>query len=206
MQMALQLNPTIYDFDRQLQKASAALAEITDDVAEEIAGTETEEGVQYDQALFEKLKTWRLSQAAKEGMPAYVIAHNSTLEQMAARLPVTASQLTAIKGFGPNKSPKYGDEILKIILDHLPQEARTEQPTTSETAEITDEISDREQKTAATKAEYPRSGKRWTPEENAQLLAAFKNREPLGKICSTLKRSPGSLWVKLAQLLDEETS
>jgi ATP-dependent DNA helicase PIF1 len=206
--VALQLNPTIYDFDRQLQKASNTLAEQTLDVAEEIAPlSESEpetEPIEYDKELFEKLKTWRLSRAANDGVPAYVVAHNTTLEALAARRPTTAQRLMGIKGFGPGKHTKYGDDVLKIILDHLPEEARVAQADEQPQAETQAAIP-REEKTAALKAEYPRSGKRWTPEEDAQLLKAFKAHESLNKVCETLERSPGSLWVKLAQLLEKES-
>jgi superfamily II DNA helicase RecQ len=40
------------------------------------------------------------------------------LELVAVKLPASASQLLALKGFGPAKVDKYGADILRLVTDH----------------------------------------------------------------------------------------
>ena len=47
-------------------------------------------------------------------MPAYVIAHDATLEAIADARPVTIPALRRVKGMGPGRLEKYGEEILAI--------------------------------------------------------------------------------------------
>ena len=65
--------------------------------------------------LYEALKAWRRERASAEGVPAYVVAHDSMLAAVAEARPTTLDELRAIKGFGPKKLEKYGVEILAIV-------------------------------------------------------------------------------------------
>jgi ATP-dependent DNA helicase RecQ len=68
-----------------------------------------------DAALFERLRSWRGEQARKQRVPAYVVLHNSHLEEISARKPSTIHELGAIKGVGLRRAARYGDEILALI-------------------------------------------------------------------------------------------
>ena len=68
-----------------------------------------------DAALFERLRSWRGEQAKKQRVPAYVVLHNSHLEEISARKPDTIHELGAIKGVGLRRAARYGDEILALI-------------------------------------------------------------------------------------------
>jgi len=68
-----------------------------------------------DAALFERLRSWRSEQAKKQRVPAYVVLHNSHLEEISARKPETIHELGAIKGVGLRRAARYGDEILALI-------------------------------------------------------------------------------------------
>jgi ATP-dependent DNA helicase RecQ len=48
-------------------------------------------------------------------MPAYVIAHDSTLYEIASAKPTTIAALRRVKGMGPVKVDQYGAEILEVI-------------------------------------------------------------------------------------------
>jgi len=118
-QMALAMHPLIYDFDAELREASEALAAITEDIAAEEARQAAEEDIAipepYDEALFEKLRMWRLRRAQKDEVPPYIIAHDSALQELARRKPQTTQALLGVKGFGPAKLDKYGADILAIL-------------------------------------------------------------------------------------------
>ena len=53
-------------------------------------------------------------------MPAYVIAHDSTLAAIAESRPATLAALRRVKGMGPTKLEKYGDGILEVLAAAAP--------------------------------------------------------------------------------------
>ncbi len=68
-----------------------------------------------DADLFERLRAWRASVAKEQGVPAYVVFHDATLREIAARKPADLAQLGAISGIGENKRAKYGEGVLEVV-------------------------------------------------------------------------------------------
>ncbi|WP_405484827.1 DNA helicase RecQ [Nocardia sp. NBC_00511] len=68
-----------------------------------------------DSDLFEKLRTWRGATAKEQGVPAYVVFHDATLREIAARKPASLADLGTISGIGENKRAKYGEGVLEVI-------------------------------------------------------------------------------------------
>jgi ATP-dependent DNA helicase RecQ len=68
-----------------------------------------------DDALFEDLRALRRRIAEREGVPAYVIFHDSTLREMAEVRPTRADELLEIGGIGERKLEKYGDDFLALL-------------------------------------------------------------------------------------------
>jgi len=66
-----------------------------------------------DDSLLGTLKEWRMR--ASNGKPAYTVAHNSTLEAIAALKPSTLDELAAIKGVGPAFVGRYGEQVLALL-------------------------------------------------------------------------------------------
>ncbi len=71
-----------------------------------------------DPDLLHALKRWRRERAAADGMPAFVIFHDATLERIAATRPATPDALLAIHGIGPTKLARYGEEVLALVAQH----------------------------------------------------------------------------------------
>ena len=65
--------------------------------------------------LFDRLKAWRRSRAQADGVPAYVVFHDATLEEIAERKPHDWADLAAISGVGPAKLERYADEVLAVV-------------------------------------------------------------------------------------------
>ncbi len=61
------------------------------------------------------MRAWRTEQAKREGKPAYVIFHDTTLGEIAARRPATLRALAMVSGIGPAKLERYGDDILAVV-------------------------------------------------------------------------------------------
>ncbi|QIN79131.1 hypothetical protein GBA65_12030 [Rubrobacter marinus] len=68
-----------------------------------------------DGELFERLRGWRGEQARSQGVPAYVVLHNSHLEEISRRKPRNVHELGTIKGIGLRRAARYGEEILALI-------------------------------------------------------------------------------------------
>jgi ATP-dependent DNA helicase RecQ len=65
--------------------------------------------------LLTALKRWRLERSKQDGVPAYVVFHDSTLAEIADRRPKSPLELRSVSGVGPTKLERYGDEILAVI-------------------------------------------------------------------------------------------
>ena len=48
-------------------------------------------------------------------MPAYVIFHDATLREIAARQPSSLTELAAVGGVGEAKLAKYGEQIITLV-------------------------------------------------------------------------------------------
>jgi ATP-dependent DNA helicase RecQ len=70
-----------------------------------------------DAAVFEQLRAWRAAAAKEQGMPAYVIFHDATLREIAARSPSTLAELSGVNGVGETKLAKYGQQILDLMAE-----------------------------------------------------------------------------------------
>jgi ATP-dependent DNA helicase RecQ len=68
-----------------------------------------------DPALFQRLREWRSAVARTEGIAAFMVFHDRTLNELAARKPADRSQLEAVPGIGPSKLDRYGEALLQIL-------------------------------------------------------------------------------------------
>ncbi len=68
-----------------------------------------------DAGLLERLKTWRLAESRVQGVPAYVILHDSTLAEIARRRPGNLRSLADIAGIGAKKLERYGPALVEIV-------------------------------------------------------------------------------------------
>ncbi|MDY6814349.1 MAG: DNA helicase RecQ [Pseudomonadota bacterium] len=68
-----------------------------------------------DQAAWDHLRACRKNLANQQGVPPYVIFHDTTLFEMMERRPGTIEELGAINGVGAAKLEKYGETFLKAI-------------------------------------------------------------------------------------------
>lgn len=69
----------------------------------------------FDPALADYLREWRRSIARENKIPAYVVLHDSTLEELCRRRPKKLAQLLDVPGIGERKADVYGAEILQAI-------------------------------------------------------------------------------------------
>jgi len=67
--------------------------------------------------LMAVLRDVRRQQATSKGVPAYVVATNRTLEDMARLRPTTRKTLLAVHGMGPKRMAMYGGPFLDAIRE-----------------------------------------------------------------------------------------
>lgn len=112
-QMALMMHPAIFTFDEAVRGQSEGLANITDDYDE--TANSDEAVLPEDPLLFDELRAWRLDRARRDGVAPFMILHDSTLHELAARKPSTKQGLLATKGFGKAKLEAYGSDLLRVL-------------------------------------------------------------------------------------------
>lgn len=70
---------------------------------------------QFDSGLRQFLREWRLAAAKERSVPAFIVMHDSVLDDVCRRNPRTLTELEEVRGFGPQKLKSYGRNILAAL-------------------------------------------------------------------------------------------
>ncbi|WP_437514451.1 RecQ family ATP-dependent DNA helicase [Sorangium sp. So ce1099] len=95
-------------------RAAPAAAGGASSGAQAEAGAEIEE---QDVPLFEALRAHRAALAKEKSLPAYVIAHDRTLREIARIRPASLDDLALARGMGQAKISSYGEGILRVVRE-----------------------------------------------------------------------------------------
>lgn len=79
------------------------------------SGSASSASADADPALLESLREFRREEARKRSVPAYVVFHDKTLQELAARRPADARGLATVAGLGPKKIELYGEKLLSLL-------------------------------------------------------------------------------------------
>jgi ATP-dependent DNA helicase RecQ len=71
--------------------------------------------IEPDADLREYMREWRRNTAKDQGMPAYVVLHDTTLDEICRVRPSSIAELLTITGIGERKAEMYGQEILGAL-------------------------------------------------------------------------------------------
>jgi ATP-dependent DNA helicase RecQ len=96
--------------DAEPEKRNATKAERGSRLREAFAGANKD-------PLWLALKAKRTALAREQGVPPYVIFHDSTLLEILNRKPQTMHEMGQISGVGQAKLAKFGDEFLRVVED-----------------------------------------------------------------------------------------
>jgi ATP-dependent DNA helicase RecQ len=69
------------------------------------------------EARFVALRDLRLRLAKAQGVPPYVIFHDSTLRAIAEAAPEDLDELAEVSGVGVRKLERYGDDVLQVLWE-----------------------------------------------------------------------------------------
>jgi ATP-dependent DNA helicase RecQ len=78
-----------------------------------------------DVELREHLREWRRSAAKKQGIPAFIVMHDTSLDELCRQRPHSLAGVRAIPGFGERKTEMYGREIIEAIQQFSRQKEST---------------------------------------------------------------------------------
>lgn len=68
-----------------------------------------------DPELHEYLREWRRRVAKERGVAAFVVLHDTSLQEICRRKPASLSEIRQIHGFGERKTEIYGQSILEAL-------------------------------------------------------------------------------------------
>jgi len=68
-----------------------------------------------DDPLRDALKKWRIERAKEDGVPAYVVFNDKTLDDILSRRPSDLRTLGQCHGIGPAKLDRFGDELIGVM-------------------------------------------------------------------------------------------
>jgi ATP-dependent DNA helicase RecQ len=71
-----------------------------------------------DQGLRDYLREWRRTTAKEQGMPAYVVLHDSSLDEICRLQPNSIADLLRVTGIGERKADLYGQAILTALRQY----------------------------------------------------------------------------------------
>ncbi len=80
-----------------------------------------------DQVVRDALRQLRTRLAEEQGVPPYVIFHDSVLDDLAGYRPTCDSDFLAIHGVGQSKLEKYGEQFMAIIRQHPPSDTSVQE-------------------------------------------------------------------------------
>ncbi len=89
--------------------------------------------------IVEAIKAWRKEIARENKVPAYVIFHDATLNDIAAKQPSTEAELRDIQGMGTVKIERFGQIVLEIVANEKarrPAKSAQKKSTLDETLEL----------------------------------------------------------------------
>jgi ATP-dependent DNA helicase RecQ len=70
-----------------------------------------------DSELREYLREWRRTVAKQQGVPAFVVMHDSSLDELCRKRPRSTAELRSISGFGEHKTALYGQQIFEVLAE-----------------------------------------------------------------------------------------
>ncbi|MDG0874264.1 DNA helicase RecQ [Paenibacillus thiaminolyticus] len=77
-----------------------------------------------DQTIFEQLRLIRRELASKAGVPPYIVFNDSTLREMAERMPTTEAEMMLVKGIGEAKLKQFGEPFMAFFRQREEESAR----------------------------------------------------------------------------------
>ncbi|MGQ0625158.1 MAG: ATP-dependent DNA helicase UvrD2 [Sporichthyaceae bacterium] len=112
-------SPRTKDKGRKIQTCRICKATLTGAVARKL-GRCQDCPADYDEALLERLREWRLARSREQSLPAYCVFTDATLQAIAEASPCALGELSRIPGVGSAKLERYGPDVIAICSGVAP--------------------------------------------------------------------------------------
>ena len=147
----------------------------------------------FDHDLFEILRSSRKKLADDEGMPPYIIFHDSSLKDMATCFPQNLLDFRKISGVGENKLEKYGELFVKEITDYCEKHEHIP------SFPVKEEASDNSKTYSLKEIQkiHPKAYEPWTEEEDDKLFAEYKSGKTIEELMEQFGRQRGGINSRL---------
>jgi ATP-dependent DNA helicase UvrD/PcrA len=156
------------------------------------------------------LKEWRWEKAQAEGVPAYVVFPDRTIEEILRLRPSTQSELASIPGLGPTRLERFGEELMEVVTAALEEDAP--RPSVSAVAPVgadgvdTQPPKEPDSAIERARATRPRAYQRWSDEEERRLTEGFLAGKGVTLLATEFERHPSGIRSRLRKLgLIEDT-
>ena len=100
-----------------LRREAEVIGKVKASKAQKSSNAKAAYGGLADDPLWLALKTKRLELAREQGVPPYVIFHDSTLLEILNNKPQSVVELSRITGVGKAKLDRYGEDFLQVLED-----------------------------------------------------------------------------------------
>lgn len=109
--------------------AAASIARGSNGRAGKLPSAVTMSSSEIDVNLREYLREWRREVAKKQGVAAFVVMHDSSLNELCRQQPDTLAGVRLVPGFGERKTELYGEQVLNALREfHRGARAKTQNP------------------------------------------------------------------------------
>ncbi len=98
-----------------------------------------------DAELREELRQLRLRLADEQGVPPYVIFHDTVLDDLAAYRPTSDHQFTALHGIGQAKLDRFGETFMDIIKEYSESETSNNANSSSQASQLESQYQSQQQ-------------------------------------------------------------
>jgi ATP-dependent DNA helicase RecQ len=96
---------------------TAAPAPLASPRAGRLSAVKLVAAVPVDERLRERLREWRRAVAKEREVPAFVVMHDTSLDELCRTKPASAQELRQVHGFGEKKTAEYGPQILEVLRE-----------------------------------------------------------------------------------------
>ena len=164
--------------------------------AEEARTIQKNTAEDFDHSLFEILRRLRKKLADDEGMPPYIIFHDSSLKAMATYFPQSLSDFRKISGVGESKLEKYGELFVKEIADYCEKHEHTP------SFPVKEDASDNSKTYSLKDIQriHPKAYEPWTEEDDDKLFAEYKSGKTIEELMEQFGRQRGGINSRLKKL------
>ena len=141
----------------------------------------------FDQGLFEELRTVRSQLAAERGVPPGAVFGDATLQEMAYYIPQSRDSLARICGVSDVKLGQFGEMFLSTIRIYAGLHSLRERV---KPAYDVEEI----------RRQHPQAYARWSSEDDERLQEMYVVGKGVAELARHFGRNEGAIWSRLKKL------